>query len=61
MGDVLDLEVGLTDDGRVALELPAATGHAAVSIALLPDDARTLARALVAVALDGDRIRAAGN
>jgi hypothetical protein len=50
------LFVGLTDAGEVALHVPGSP-----PLYLTPDDARHMARALVAGALDGDRIRAAAN
>ena len=53
----LELEVGLTDTGEIALEIPGVL----VPIYLQPDDARLLARSLVAIGLEADRIRSAAN
>ena len=48
--------VGLSEDASVILEVPSAD-----TLALTPDAARQLARALLVVADDADALRAAGN
>ena len=51
-----ELAIGLTDAGEIALDLPDA-----VPVYLTPDAARLMARSLVSVALEADRIRSDRN